>query len=330
MLKFGLIGCGGMGRELATAIAEEVDEAAVAAAVDPYRPNVEAFCAESGAAQADSLEELLARADVQAVLIASPNNLHREQTIAAAQAGKHVFCEKPMALSVADCDAMMAACEAAGVKLMVGHSMRFYPLTRALFDLVRDQRLGAPVYGFGSYFFPGFKDRASGLWHLDRAGSGGLLFHMAVHQIDLLQAIFGPAARVQYLGGRSGEQVHDFDDTCSLLLQFRGGATATLTSSSVSPVHWGEFVVLFRGGLARLDSPWSYLEYGPSEDEMTRVKPDDLPGPGAVTRELTSFTRWVLYDETPPLTGREGRAAVAVAEAAQRSEESGQWAEVAE
>lgn len=330
MLNFGLIGCGAMGRELGAAVAEDVAEAAVVAAFDPYRPNMESFCEESGAAPADSLEELLARADVGAVMVASPSNLHREQTIAAAEAGKHVFCEKPMALSLADCDAMIAACDGAGVKLMVGHSMRLYPLTRRLLELARGEELGAPLYAFGAYFFSGFKDRPSGIWHLDRSGSGGLLFHMAIHQIDLLQAALGPAERVQYLGGRYGEQVHDFHDVCSLLIRFRSGATATLVSSGISPVTWREMTFLFSGGFARLDSPWSYLEYGPDEAHLVRVEPNDMSDPEAVPMELTSFTRWVLSDEPPVFTASEGRAAVAVAEAAQESEASGGWAEVAE
>ncbi len=329
MLNFGLIGCGAMGRALGAAVAEHVTEAAVVAAFDPYRPNVESFCAESGAKAADSLEELLARADVHAVMVASPSNLHREQTIAAAEAGKHVFCEKPMALSLADCDGMIAACQAAGVKLMVGHSMRLYPLTRRLVELARGGELGTPLYAFGAYFFSRFKDRPSGIWHLERSGSGGLLFHMGIHHIDLLQAAFGPAERVQYLGGKYGEQVHDFHDVCSLLIRFRAGATATLVSSGISPVNWREMTFLFSNGFARLDSPWSYLEYGPEEAHLVRVEPDDLPGPEAVTLELTSFTRWALYDEAPVFTAGEGRAAVAVAEAAQQSEESGGWAEVA-
>jgi len=329
MMKFGLIGCGVMGRELGLAVSEHVADAAVVAAFDPYRPNVETFCEGSGAVPMDSLEALLARGDVDAVIVASPSNLHRDQTIAAAAAGKHVFCEKPMALSLADCDAMAAACEASRVKLMVGHSMRLYPLTRRLLEIVREGELGLPLFAFGSYFFARFNDRPSGVWHLDRSGSGGLLFHMAIHQIDLLQAAFGPAERVQYLGGKYGEQVHDFHDVCSLLLRFRAGTTATLVSSGISPVLWREMTFLFSRGFARLDSPWSYLEYGPDEAHLARGQPNEIPGPDAVPMELGSFVRWVLDDEPPVLTAKEGRAAVAVAEAARRSEESGGWAEVA-
>lgn len=327
-LGMGLIGCGSMGRGLAKEAREKVVDARLTAAFDPYRSNMDAFCAESGAAPAESLSELLGRDDVDAVIVASPNNLHREQTVAAARAGKHVFCEKPMALSVADCDAMIAACDAAGTKLMVGHSMRLYPLPRKLIEVAKSGEMGAPLFGFASYFFDGFQQRDSGIWHLDRAGSGGLFFHMAIHHIDLFLTIFGTASQVQYMGGRHGQQVHDFDDIGSALIRFDAGVTGVLTASSLAPASWREIVILFSGGFARLDSPWGHLEYGADEANMTRIEPKDVPGPGAIEAELASFARWVLHDEPPFFTGRDGRAAVAVAEALTRAEETGRAVDV--
>ena len=127
MLGVGVIGCGLMARELAAALHEAAPEAKLVAGYDPFAPSRAEFCARVGAKEAEALEQLLAREDVGAVLIASPNYLHKEHTLAAAAAGKHVFCEKPMALTVADCDEMLAAAERAGVKLMVGHSTRVMP-----------------------------------------------------------------------------------------------------------------------------------------------------------------------------------------------------------
>jgi predicted dehydrogenase len=81
---------------------------------------------------------------------------------------------------------------------------------------------------------------------------------------------------------------------------------------------------IFSRGFARLESPWGHLEYGPDADHMTRLSVEDAPGPGAVEMELRSFVRWVLDDEPPVLTAAEGRAAVAVAEAADRAKATGQ------
>ena len=328
VLGFGLIGCGAMGRELGEAIASGIAEVRLVAAFDPYRPNMERLCADLGSQPADSLEGLLGTPDVGAVSVASPNHLHRDQTLAAAAAGKHVFCEKPMALSVAHCDDMIAACHRAGVRLMVGHSMRLYPLPKRLLEIAARGELGAPRFGFASYFFSGFKARDSGIWHLDRANSGGLFFHMGIHHIDLLNAIMGQARRVQYAGGQYGQQVHDFDDVASITIEYESGSTSLLTTSSISPVSWREFAFLFEQGFARLDSPWTYLEYGPADNSMTRLEPKNLPPANAVATELRSFARWVLYDEPPVFTAKEGRAAVAVAETAQRAKDAGGAVEV--
>jgi len=322
-LRFGLIGCGGMGRELAQVLRERVDEAVVSAAFDPYAPNLTAAVEALGATPAGSVEDLLARDDVDAVIIATPNHLHCEQTVAAAAAGKHVFCEKPMALSVADCDRMIAACERARVRLMVGHSMRLGPLARKLREVVSSGEIGEPLFGMATYLFSGFRPREFGTWHLDRKYVGGLFYHMAVHHIDLFHAVFGPTRRVQYAGGRYGKQVHDFDDVGTLLLEFESGATAVISSSSICPFDWRHLHIICSSGGAWWDSPWTWLGYGPDGDHVTKVTRQEVPGPGELELELRSFVRWVLYGETPVLTGAEGRAAVAVAEAADRAKESG-------
>ncbi len=322
-LRLGLLGAGIMGRELADAITQHVKEARIVSAYDPYSPGLDAFCREFEAAPAPCEEDLLHRADIEAVLIATPNHLHCEQTVAAASAGKHVFCEKPMALSVADCDRMIAACENARVKLMVGQSTRLHPLCRRLRALAEADDLGEPLFGLATYFFMGFKDRKSGIWHVERARSGGLFFHMAIHQIDLFHALFGPAKRLHYSGGHYGAAAPDFDEVATILLEFQSGATGAISVSSLSPVHSTDVRLIFSRGFARLHSPWSYLEHGPDADRMTRLTVEQVPGPGAVEMELHSFARWVLHGDPPVLTAAEGRAAVAVAEAADRARLTG-------
>jgi predicted dehydrogenase len=327
-LGCGLIGCGRMGMGLARVIRDRVAEARVTAVCDTYGPNLEACCEELGAAHVASVEELVGRGDVDAVIIASPNHVHCEQALAAAAAGKHVFCEKPMALSVADCDRMIQACESARVRLMVGQSMRLTPLGRQLQEVAASRDLGEPVFGWASTFFSGFRPREWGVWHVERERSGGLFFHMAIHKIDLFQALFGPARRVHYGGGRYGSQVVDFDDVGTLLIDFRSGATGVISAASVSPIEWNEVRLLFTQGFAQLDSPWTHLEFGTDADHVTRIAAEDVPGPDAFELELGSFARWVLRDEPPVLTAAEGRAAVAVAEAAEHAERTGSPAEV--
>lgn len=328
-LGLALIGCGRMGCALAAVIKEHVPDGEVVVGCDPFPGSREEFTRATGAPATASLEEALAREEIGAVIIASPNHLHCDQTVAAAVAGKHVFCEKPMALLVADCDRMIAACDAAGVKLMVGHNTRLHPLCVRLREVAAGGELGEPRYGYANYFFDGFKDRQSGAWHLDRAHSGGLLFHMGIHQIDLFHAIFGPTKRVQYAGNRCGAQVHDFDDIATILMQFHSGATGVLSVSSLAAVPTRNMQLLFSRGYALLDGPYTWLEYAHRDSEPTRVEAAGLSGRDATQAELSSFVGWVLRGECPLLTAAEGRAAVAVAEAAERARETGGPAEVA-
>jgi len=327
-LRLGLIGCGGMGRILARVIRDCVPEARVVVGYDPFEPAQAGFNREFAAAGAGSLDELLSRVDVDAVLIATPNHLHCDQTLAAAAAGKHVFCEKPMALSVGDCDRMIAACKEASLKLMVGHSARLKPLARRLREFVASGELGEPRHGHATYLFSQFKERESGLWHVNRDRSGGVLFHIGVHQIDLFHAIFGPVRRVQYAGGHYGSQVRDFDDIATILVEFASAATGVITVASVSPVPVNEAVFVLSQGYARLGDQASYLEFWAGPKQLARIESKNVSGPDAVECELRSFTGWVLHDEPPVLTGAEGRAAVAVAEAAQRARQTGGAVEV--
>lgn len=327
-LGLGMIGCGTMARELAGVIRGSVPEAKLVAGFDPFVASRERFCAEFGVAPCETREALLGRADIGAVLIATPNFLHAEDACAAAAAGKHVFCEKPMALSVADCERMMAACGSRGLKLMVGHSMRLAPPLRKLRELVESGELGRPLYGLARYWFSGFKVRESGGWHNERACSGGLFFQMAIHQIDAFHMVFGPAQRVQYAGGKYGEKIKDFDDIGTLLVEYRSGATGTISSSGIAPVPSHAMEFLFSEGYARLEGPWGRMEYGRDAEHRTVIEADAFSGPSAVELELHSFVRWVLHEETPVLTGAEGRAAVAVAEAADRAKEAGAKVEV--
>ena len=322
-LGIGLIGCGRMGRALAAVIRDRVPDAVMIAGCDPFPGSREEFTADLDAPATDSLEELLAREDIGAVIVASPNDLHCSQTVAAAAAGKHVFCEKPMALSVADCDRMIAACEAAGKKLMVGHNTRLQPLCRRLREVAESGELGEPRYGYASYFFDGFKQRDSGVWHLDAARCGGVLFHMGIHQIDLFHALFGPTRRVQYAGGRYGTQVHDFDDIATVLMDFEAGATGVISVAAIASLPTRDMHLLFSRGYAAMDSPYTWLEYAAHGQPATRVDAQSLSYPESTELELSSFVAWVLRDQPPVLTAAEGRAAVAVAEAADRAKQTG-------
>jgi predicted dehydrogenase len=163
---------------------------------------------------------------VDAVYIASPAYAHYEQALACAAAGKHIFCEKPLGMTVAEAEAMAAAARGAGVLFGTAFMMRFHSQHRAAKVLVEQGRLGTLVYGRAqlSCWYP----PAAGAWRQDPAtGGGGSLMDMGGHCIDLLEMFLGPVARVSCFRRNT---VHDYrsEDSAVALLEFPSGALGTV------------------------------------------------------------------------------------------------------
>lgn len=225
-LRWGVVGSGGIA--LRRTIPEGIVPAANAELVAVYDINQEVnrqVAERFGARAAASLEELL-EAPVDAVYIATPVNVHRAQTLQAAAAGKHVLCEKPLGLDVAEAGEMIEACRRAGVQLGVGLMMRFHSQHQAALEMVRHGRLGKLVYGRAqlSCWYPPIP----GAWRQDPAqGGGGSLMDMGGHTIDLLEMFFGPAVQVACF---TGNLVHGYasEDSAAALLRFANGALATV------------------------------------------------------------------------------------------------------
>jgi len=179
-----------------------------------------------------NVEELL-RCDLDAVYIATPPHVHREQTLACAQAGKHVLCEKPLGLTVADAEAMIDACAKAGVRLGTAFMMRFQAQHQAALKLIRDGRLGQPVFARAqlSCWYP----EMPGAWRQDPAlGGGGSLMDMGGHCIDLLEMFFGPVQTVSCFTNRT---VHRYpsEDSAVASLRFANGALGVVDAFFCMP-----------------------------------------------------------------------------------------------
>jgi predicted dehydrogenase len=177
-----------------------------------------------------SYEELLADPDVDAVYIPLPNHLHLEWTLAAARAGKHVLCEKPIALTSADAERMVEACEAAGVLLMVAFMYRIHPSWVAVRELLAAGRIGRlqTVQSWFSYY----NDDPRNIRNIADAG-GGALMDIGCYSINLSRMLFGAEPeRVEAAILRDPDM--EIDVLTSGLLVFPGGGTATFTCSTRS------------------------------------------------------------------------------------------------
>lgn len=178
-----------------------------------------------GAQAARTIEELL-KADIDAVYIGTPVHQHLEQTRLAAAAGKHVFCEKPLGLTVPEAEAMLAACRKAKVNLGTAFMMRYHSQHQAAKKIVAEGKLGKPVFARAqiSFWYPPIP----GAWRqVPAEGGGGALIDLAGHCLDLLEMYFGPVARVSCMTNRT---IQDYasEDSAVTLARFANGALASV------------------------------------------------------------------------------------------------------
>ena len=252
MIKYGVVGVGYFGAELAR-IMKQNEDAAITVVYDPE--NGEKIAEEIGCDAAGSLDELVEREDVDCVIVATPNYLHKEPVIKAAAHGKHVFCEKPIALSYKDCDEMVSACEKAGVTFMAGHVMNFFNGVHHAKQLIKDGVIGDVLYCHSAR--NGWEDvQPSVSWKKIREKSGGHLYHH-IHELDCIQLIMGGLPeKVTMIGGNLAHKGDGFGDEEDLIvanLEYSDKSCAVLEWGTA--FRWGEHYVLIEGtkGAIKLD-----------------------------------------------------------------------------
>jgi predicted dehydrogenase len=233
MLRWGLIGCGDIAhRMVAPALRSAADSELLAIArADPAR--LAAFALAHDVPRTyPRWQDLIADPDVTAVYVATPPDVHCVQTVAAAEAGKHVLCEKPMALTVEECQRMIDACRAHGVTLGIAYYRGFFPVVRRVQEVLASREIGRPLIAHVLLYSPfdaAIDDPRGWLGDRDRAG-GGPMMDMGCHRIEMLLRLFGPVSDVTGWVGRL--RIHrDIDDTATALLQFQSGVHATLSVS---------------------------------------------------------------------------------------------------
>jgi len=241
------------------------------AAADP-RPEARAtFAAEFGAATHATVEELCADPNVEAIYIATPHQYHVQHVRAAAANGKHVMVEKPMALSVADCQAMIDATREAGVRLLVGHSHSFdapYLATRRL--------IASGAYGdlglITAVNFTDFLYRPRRPEELDTAKGGGVVFSQGAHQIDIVRLLGGGKLATIRANSVRLDPNRPTEGAYNALLTFEGGVTATLTYSGMAHFDTDEFCG-WTGELGQARNP---DEYGVARAALAKIaSPED-------------------------------------------------------
>jgi UDP-N-acetylglucosamine 3-dehydrogenase len=320
MLKVGLVGAGGIGGVHAAALAG-VRGAKLVGIADAREEAARQLGEQAGVAHYSSLEDLVKAENPDIIDICLPTDLHKEYAVRAAELGKHVFCEKPMARSSEEARAMIEACRKAGVKLMIGHVLRFAPEYRTAKQLVDDGRLGrvGTVRLIREGTAPGWSS-----WFGDKKRSGGVLLDLAIHDIDWLRWTFGEAERVysKLAGteeGLPGE--HAF-----VSIRMKSGVIAHVTGSWAQADGFRTFLEMAgTGGIAAFDS-------ANTSSISTTLRGEERPShwtesplePNGYFHELQHFIDCIAAGTEPLVTGEDAAKSLELALAAIRSAESGQ------
>ena len=231
LLRVALVGCGLISDDHIRAYAAHADRAKITVCYDVNLENARVRAAKLDVRVAASLEDILADPNVDAVEVCTPPHLHPEICIAAAKAGKHVLCQKPLARTLAECDAMITAARAAGTVLFYGETNRTLPSALEARRAIDAGRIGQFVGIQARFAYWQGGAILNTAWRYDPAvAGGGQLLDSGIHALALLHTLGGPIESVSCYAHRFRPEMGG-EDTTSVAVQFAGGAVGTLFSS---------------------------------------------------------------------------------------------------
>jgi predicted dehydrogenase len=335
-VRFGLVGTGGIAA-LHAAVIAGLDDAALVACHSRDTAGRERFARDNGCDAEPTLDGLLGREDVDAVVITTPSGTHADVGIRAARQGRHVLCEKPLDVSLQRADALIAACEDAGVVLGVIYQGRFGPGAQALKRAVDGGRFGRLAQC--SAFVPWYRDDdyyAAAEWRGTVADDGGSLMNQGSHALDLLLWIAGD---VTVASARMHTRTHDIEaeDNAVAWLEFESGSLGLVQCSTACyPGASRRIEVRGESGSVVLvdDVPtlWEFAVPAPEDpDVRRRAEASAAPHAGQVTLASTAghlaqyrdFIAAIGEGRPPAIPGSEARRSLRLLDALHESNRSG-------
>lgn len=331
-IRFAIVGIGNIAPIHATAI-QATPYAQLVAICTRDETRGRAFVEKFGGTYSADYRDLLARADVDAIVICTPHDLHAPMTLAAARAGKHILVEKPMARNVAECDAMIDAAERAGVTLGVVFQMRFDPLVRQLQSLIA-HRLGRLIWvGTTALWYRTDEYYRSGAWRGTREHEGGgVLINQAIHMIDLMVYLTGMPTRVTAQTRTLNHQI-EVEDAALAILEYADNRLGLIQATVAAYPGYPERLevvgtrgsAIYHRGAARLE--WHIAE--PRDDGEARgevssgaAAPMNINAAGHLA-QYGDFVAALREHRAPLVDGRAGRASIALVEAIYRAARQG-------
>jgi predicted dehydrogenase len=311
-LRWGLIGAGDIVRKR-VGEALRAGRGCELVAVSRARIDlVESFAREVGARRwhAD-WRDLVGDAEIDAVYVATPVHLHAEQTIAAAAAGKHVLCEKPMAMNAAECDRMIAACRAARVRIGVAYYRHFYPVVIRIGQLIASGAIGEPVFAqmiASEPFDP--RPGAPRYWLVEPSRSGGgPMADFGCHRLEVMRHLFGPVARVKSVVATVALE-RKVEDTAAALLHFERGGCGMVAVTNAAADRLDTLDVFGTRGSIRVAS----LNAGDLVVRLGAEERSEAHPPAANVHMplVEEFVDAVRSGRDPAVDGAAGRAIAAI------------------
>ena len=324
-MKVGIVGVGSMGMTHAAGWAETPAE--IVGFTAEKQPEAGSLAEEYDARVYPSLDKLLQ--DVDVVDICSPTHLHHEMALKAAAAGKHIICEKPLARTTAQAQAIVSACQKAGVQLLVAHVVRFFPEYALAHSAVVEGQIGKPAVirlHRGSYR----PKKPAGNWFLDEVKSGGILMDLMIHDYDYARWVAGEVESVfaRRVTERHLEAPVDYG---LVILSHRSGALSHIAGAWAYPPPTFRTHLEIAGdrGMIEFDSD----ETAPIQNLILKTGGSDAPdvalpsspvSESPYTTQIKEFYSVLADGKASRVSASDGLAAVQIAEAAIQSAHSGQ------
>ena len=314
MIRVGIIGCGKIAQVRHLPEYAANPNAEIVAYYDKNRARAEEMAAKYGGSVCDTYFDLLNRDDIDAVSVCVENRSHAEISTAALYAGKHVLCEKPMAVTLAECESMVAAAERNGKHLMIGHNMRFDPVHRKAKELLDGGIIGDIITfraTMGNAGPENWSMEAGSTWFFDKQKAAmGALSDLGIHKVDLLQYLTGQkvietTAKVVTLNKRDDNgKLISVDDNALCILKMSGGALGTMAASWTVYGHECQSTVLYgtKGLMMIYSEPSAPIIINDLEGNRTSFAFETTSHNSGVIDE---FVDALVHDREPEVSGKE-------------------------
>lgn len=332
-IRFALVGCGRISANHILALGTHREECELVSVCDTDRTARSRIADETGAVAYAELGDMLVDSPADVVILTTPSGLHAGQTVAAAQSGRHVVTEKPMATRWEDGKRMVNACEEAGVQLFVVKQVRQNRTLRALRQALKERRFGrVNIVNINVFwtrpheYYAGSRWR--GTWHYD----GGALMNQASHYVDLLEWLFGPVESVHAFTATLGRDI-EAEDTATVSIKWRSGALGSLNVTMLTYPRNLEssITVLGERGTVRISGQacnviehWEFADKR-EDEEVGRLR-DGRPGMGECSGHALYYENVIQAlrgSAAPETDGREGLKSLELLIAAYTSSRNG-------